>query len=99
MTVQERIELLNYIQRALPLLSDYDLYALGLACTALAHGSGEDGETPRETFDHVLDTLNEPNTRALGTIACAIANAQVAAQRSASAVEAEIMTRLRRAET
>lgn len=99
MTIQERLELLNFIQRALPTLSDTDLHSIGLACTALAHGRGEDGETPRETFDHILNMLNDPNTRALGTIACALANAQVAAQRSASAVEAGILNRVRRAES
>ena len=90
MTVQERLELLKYLQLVLPTLADHALYSVGLACTSLAHSGHEDGETPHETFLIVLDMLNDPNTRALGNIACAMANAQVAAQRSEESVRAAI---------
>lgn len=98
MTVQERIEFLAFVERVLPTLADHALYSVCLACTALAHGSEEDGETPREIFDGVLDMLNEPNTRALGTIACAMANAQTAAQRSEKAVFDDVLGRVRRSQ-
>lgn len=98
MTVQERIELLSFIERILPTLADHALYSVGLACTSLAHSGHEDGETPRETFDFVLDMLNEPNARALGNIACALANAQTAAQRSDTAVYDDVFSRVRRSE-
>jgi hypothetical protein len=99
MTVQERIELLSFIKRVLPTLADHALYSVGLACTALAYnGEDEDAETPRKTFEYVLDMLNDPNTRALGTIACAMANAQTAAQRSDNAVYDLVARHIRRSE-
>lgn len=98
MTVQERIQLVAFVEQVLPTLADHALYSIGLACTALAHSGEEDGETPRKTFEDVLDMLNEPNTRALGTIACAMANAQAAAQRSEEAVRSDILGRVRRSQ-
>jgi hypothetical protein len=98
MTVKERLQLVSFVETILPTLPDHALYAIGLACTALSHSGEEDGETPRETFDCVLDMLNDPNTRALGTIACAMANAQTAAQRSDKAVATDIMARVRRSQ-
>lgn len=98
MTVEERVQLLSFMEKILPTLADHALYSVGLACTALAHNGHEDGETPRETFDGVLDMLNEPNTRALGTIACALANAQTAAQRSEKTLMADVVGRVRRSQ-
>jgi len=100
MTVQERMEISALIERLLPVLSGPALYSLGLACTALAHSAGpEDAETPRETFEAVLDMLNVPNTKALGNIACALANSQVAGHRSAQGVFDTVLGRIRRADS
>lgn len=97
-SVQERIQLLGFIEQILPTLPDHALYAIGLACTSLANSDEGEAETPRETFDAILDMLNTPSSRALGTIACAIANAQAAAQRSDDGMIGRIMERVRRSQ-